>query len=95
MRKLYVKKKEGTPTKLYVTVFVEGKIAYQSSTDCYFSYDAGYMQYKITIDWNTSNEVMNDLGLHAYYNTNFQRMQMERNALIIAGDNYRVQLRKE
>lgn len=88
-------KKEGTPVKLYVAAVVDDKNVYQKNTICYISYDVRYMQYSIAIEWNTSDEVMKDLGLHAAYNTNFQTMKIEQNALIIIGNNYRIQLQEE
>lgn len=88
-------KKEGTPVKLYVAAVVDDKNVYQKNTICYISYDVRYMQYSIAIEWNTSDEVMKGLGLHAAYNTNFQTMKIEQNALIIIGNNYRIQLQEE
>lgn len=71
------------------------KMSIKKNTICYISYDVRYMQYSIAIEWNTSDEVMRDLGLHAAYNTNFQTMKIEQNALIIIGNNYRIQLQEE
>ena len=88
-------KKEGAPVKLYVAAVVDDKIVYQENTICYISYDVRYMQYSIAIEWNTSDEVMKGLGLHAAYNTNFQTMKIEQNTLIIIGNNYRIQLQEE
>lgn len=88
-------KKEGTPINLCVEALVEGKIVYQDSTTCYISYNAGYMQYSVMIDWSFPDKVMSDLGLHGSYSTNFQRMKIEQDALVITGDNYRIKLWKE
>lgn len=87
-------KKESTCIILNVEAVVNGVIVYQGNTDCYISYDAGYEQYKVNIDWNISDEVMSNLGLHGSYNTKFQEMKTENNSLIIVGDNYCIKLSK-
>lgn len=87
-------KKESTCIVLNVEAVVNGVIVYQGNTDCYISYDAGYEQYEVNIDWNISDEVMSNLGLHGSYNTKFQEMKTENNSLIIVGDNYCIKLSK-
>lgn len=88
-------KKEGTPVSLYVEALVDGKNVYQGNATCYISYNVGYMQYSVMIDWSFPDKVMSDLGLHGSYSTNFQRMKVEQDALVITGDNYRIKLWKE
>lgn len=89
-------KKEGVFIGLYVEAFVNDKVVYQGVTNCSFSYNYGYSQYAISIDWNLSNEVMTNLGLHGSYNTNFQKMEFSGDSLIIESDDCRIILsRKE
>ena len=88
-------KKEGTGIVLNVEASVDDKLVYQETTTCYFSYNAGYGQCNVTVDWNISNDVMSNLGLHGSYKTNFQRMVVEKRSLIITGYNYRIRLWKE
>lgn len=85
-------KDEGTRIDLHVEATVNNKIVYQDNTPCYIAYDFGYEQCKITIDWKISNDVMLNLGLHGAYNTNFQRMKLKNNSLIIIGSNYSIKL---
>lgn len=87
--------KEGTCVALYVEATVCNRIVYSEPTDCYISYDYGYSQYKISIDWNISNEVMSNLKLHSSYNTNFQNMKVVSNSLIITDTEYIISLRKQ
>lgn len=80
-------KKEGTIIQLQVKATLDGKIIYDDVTECCFSYEVGYMQQVVEIDWNVNNDVMAGLGLHSRYNTNFQKFKFDNQRLIIrAGD---------
>jgi len=87
-------KKESTCIILNVEAVVNGVIVYQGNTDCKIFYDAGYEQYEVNVNWNISDEVMSNLGLHGSYNTNYQKMKTENNSLFIVGDNYCIKLSK-
>lgn len=87
-------KNEGVCIGLYVEAFVNNKVVYQGVTNCSFSYDYGYSQYAISIDWNLSNEVMTNLGLHGSYNTNFQKIKFSGESLVIIGENYRITIKE-
>ena len=87
-------KKESTCIVLNVEAIVNGGIVYHENTGCYISYNAGYGQYEVNVNWDISDEVMSNLGLHGSYNTKFQEMKTENNSLIIVGDNYYIKLSK-
>ncbi len=88
-------KKEGTFIKLYTEAVVDGRVIRQGNEDCRISYNIGYEQYNVAINWNMSDTVMHNLGLHGSYNTNYQTMTVKKNALIIKGDGYQIRLWKE
>ena len=79
-------KKDGTLINLYVSAKANGKNVYKDYAKCAFSYQAGYMQYSVTIDWQINNAAMQALGLHGSYNTNFQTMKFVDNSLQIKDD---------
>ena len=87
-------KNEGVIIGLYVEATVNGKVVYQGVASCSFSYNYGYSQYAISIDWNLSNEVMTNLGLHGSYNTNFQKIKFSGESLVIIGENYRITIKE-
>lgn len=88
-------KKDSTFVKLNVIAKNSDLTVYEEETNCIFSYEAGYQQYRVNIDWNVSDTVMHNIGLHASYNTNFQRFRFEENTLYIAAGNIEIFLRKE
>lgn len=64
--------KEGRTFLAKVTAFVNNDAVYCGNVDCMLSYDYGYSQYEITIDWMLSEKELKQRGLHMGYNTNFQ-----------------------
>lgn len=87
-------KTEGVFIGLYIEATVNDKVVYQGVASCSFSYNYGCSQYAISIDWDLSNEVMTNLGLHGSYNTNFQIMKFSGESLTIIGGNYRITIKE-
>ena len=79
-------KKDGILKNLYVTAKVNDNTVYEDYAECSFSYQAGYMQYSVNIDWQINNATMQALGLHGSYNTKFQTMKIVDNSLYIEDD---------
>lgn len=57
--------------------------------DIITSYEAGYMQYRISIMWEESGiESFDSLGLRGSYNTNFNKMDRVNGDLVIHAENH-------
>ncbi len=95
MNQLFVIKKESTIVDLYVEATVVGKMVYQEHTPCRFYYEAGYMQQVVEIDWCITDTVMNNIGLHSRYNTNFQDFEFDGNMLTIKSDEFSIYIRRQ
>ena len=79
--------KEGTYTKLFVVATIGFETVYEDYAECIISYQAGYMDYAIKIDWPFNDTVMHSLGLYGQYSTNFQKMEFGGKSLLIKMDN--------
>ena len=86
--------REGTYIRLFVSAMVDYETVYEEYTDCIISYQAGYADYVVKIDWNVSNTVMRALGLHAQYSTNFCEMECDGCSLIVRFENGEITLSK-
>ncbi len=84
--------KEGTFIDLYVEACVNNRLVYKKLTPCRFSYVTCYEQYDVYIDWDIDNDVMQSLGLHGSYNTNYQDMKCTNETLVIEYYNYKITL---
>lgn len=65
----------------------ESKVLYDDTTLCTISYKTPYMQCEVGITWNINENSIKELGLHYTYNTNFQKMSVKDNKLIIENSN--------
>lgn len=88
-------KNEGTIVTLFVEATVSEKLVYQNDTPCRFYYQPEYEQMVVDIDWNLSDEVMVNLGLHSKYNTNFQEMISNDNELVVIDKIATIHLKKD
>lgn len=79
---------------LFVIATVNNKKVYEDYADCMFSYNAQHSQNEINIDWSFNDSVMNSLGLHAKYNSNFQTFSLKGHALHIEDNTTSIELFK-
>lgn len=87
--------KESSIIELFVEALTAQGFVYQNNTPCRFYYEAGYMQQVVEIDWIVTNTVMDSLGLHSTYNTNFQRFELDEKTLIIRSGDISIYLREK
>ena len=79
--------KEGQFFVAHVTAFINNACVFCGNIDCMLSYDFGYEQYSITIDWLLGEKSIKEKGLHGAYNTNFQDFIYDGNELKIIDKN--------
>jgi len=84
--------REGQFFMASVTAYVNDSVVYCGNVDCMFTYECGYSQYRITIDWLMSQEGLKSKGLFCSYNTNFQKFEYDNDELIITDKKTKIRI---